>query len=171
MWFAYCARDAPTVVERLSVRIWRRRVRVSCRYPERWSCGRGRRAGISRFRVHRLCCGIEGASLCSIAFTAAGEDVATVSVGLDPSTCSALPCGSFCCGTEGASLCSIGFAAAGEDAATASVGLDASTCSVRSWARTRFSLWNRRRVTLLDRFCGCGRGCRDGIGRFRSIDL
>jgi hypothetical protein len=40
--------DAPAVAERLSVRIWGRRVRAS--YPERWSCGRRRHAGISRFR-------------------------------------------------------------------------------------------------------------------------
>ena len=42
--------DAPAVAERLSVRIWGRRVRAKRRYPERWSCGRGRHAGISWFR-------------------------------------------------------------------------------------------------------------------------
>jgi hypothetical protein len=33
-------------------------------------------------------CGIEGASLCSTGFAAAGEDAATVSIGLDASTSS-----------------------------------------------------------------------------------
>ena len=97
---------------------------------------------------------VERDGVLEVAFAAAGEDAATASVGLDASTCRAFPCGTFSCGTEGASPCSIGFAAAGEDAATASVGLDPSTCSALS-LRNVF-LWNRRRITLLDRFCGCG---------------
>ena len=112
-----------------------------------------------------FCCGIEEASLCSMGFAAA--DVAAASVGLDPSTCSVLSCGTFCCGIEEASLCSIGFTA--EDVAAASVGLDPSTCSVLSCGT--FSCGIEGRATLLDRFCGCGRGRCGGIGQFRSIDL